>query len=122
MPSTVAVAVWPALSLMLADADRALPSPLTTESAGQATTPDRLSAQVQWTVTSPVNQPLAFGVPTTFPVRVGAVLSTLMAGVVTEALLPAASVAVAVSVCAAPSPKVWALSCVLTPDKASDAV
>ena len=62
MPSTVAVAVWPALSVTLAEADRSLPSPVTTVSAGQATTPDRLSVQVQWTVTSPVYQPLAFGV------------------------------------------------------------
>src|SRR4051794_12441857 len=122
MPSTVAEAVWPALSVTLAEADRSLPSPSTTESAGQATTPDRLSAQVQWTVTSPVNQPSPFGVPRTLPVMVGAVLSTLTSGVVIEALLPAASVAVAVSAWAAPSPKVCALSCVFTPDSASDAV
>src|SRR6476619_96465 len=105
MPSTVAEAVWPALSVTLAEADRSLPSPLTTELAGQSTTPDRLSAQVQWTVTAPEYQPLAFGVPTTSPVIVGAVLSTLTIWVVTESLLPAASVAVALSVCPAPSPK-----------------
>src|SRR3954454_14429221 len=63
MPSTVAEAVWPAVSGTLAEPDRSLPSPLTRESAGQSTTPDRLSAQVQWTVTSPVYQPLAFGIP-----------------------------------------------------------
>ena len=122
MPSTVADAVWPARSVTLAEADRSLPSPLTTESVGQAMTPDRLSAQVQWTVTSPVNQPLPFAVLTTLPVMVGAVLSTLTAEVVMEELLPAVSVAVAVSVCAAPSPKVWALSWVLMPDRASEAV
>src|SRR5690349_18621277 len=82
MPSTVAEAVWPALSETLAEADRSLPSPVTTASAGQAATPDRLSAQVQWTVTSPVNQPFAFGVPTTLPVMVGEVLSTFTVGVV----------------------------------------
>src|SRR3954452_17534121 len=91
MPSTVAEAVWPALSVTLAEADRSLPSPLTTESAGQVTTPDRLSSHVQCTVTSPVNHPLAFGVPTALPVMVGAVLSTLTTELVTEPLLPAAS-------------------------------
>src|SRR5919202_3557962 len=93
MPLTVAVARWPALSFTVAEADRLLPSPFTTVSAGQATTPDRLSAQVQCTVTSPVNQPLLFGVPTIAPKMVGAVLSTLTTGVVTDALLPAVSVA-----------------------------
>src|SRR3954451_15350868 len=122
MPPTVAMVVWPALSLTEAEAERLLPSPVTTVSAGQATTPDRLSAQVQWTVTSPLNQPLAFGVPTTVPEMVGGVVSTLTRGVRTEALLPAASVAVAVSVWPAPSPNVCALSWVLTPESASDAV
>src|SRR5690348_3280303 len=86
MLPTVALAVLPALSLTEAAADRLLPSPLTTVSAGQATTPERLSAQVQWTVTSPVNQPLPFGVLTMLPLMVGLVLSTLTDGVVTEAL------------------------------------
>src|SRR4051812_21646698 len=122
MASTVAEAVWPALSVTLAEAERSLPSPLTTESAGQSTTPERLSSQLQCTVTSPLNQPLPFGVPTALPMMVGAVLSTLTAGVVTEALLPAVSVAGAVSVWAAPSPKVCALSCVLMPESASEAV
>src|SRR5918912_3925003 len=93
MPFTVAVVTWPALSLTVAEADRLPPSPVTTVSAGQAITPDRLSAQVQCTVTSPVNQPLLFGVPTTLPEMVGAVLSTFTTGVVTDPLLPAVSVA-----------------------------
>src|SRR4051794_8796264 len=53
---------------------------------------------------------------------VGAVLSTLTAGVVTEALLPAVSVAVAVSVWSLPSPNVWARSWLLMPERESDAV
>src|SRR4051794_9830063 len=85
MPSTVAVATFPALSLTEADAERFEPSPLTTVSAGQATTPDRVSAQVQWTVTSFENQPFAFGVLTTAPMIVGVVSSTLTTGVVTDA-------------------------------------
>src|SRR5689334_15114788 len=77
IPVTVAVVAWPALSVTVALADRFDPSPPTSVSAGQATTPERLSSQVQWTVTSLLNQPLPFGVPTTLPVMVGAVLSTL---------------------------------------------
>ena len=42
-------------------AARALPSPVTTVSSGQETTPERLSSQVQWTVTSPSYQPSASG-------------------------------------------------------------
>src|SRR4051794_15453526 len=122
MPSTRAAAVWPARSLTDAEADRLRPSPVTTESAGQPTTPDRLSAQVQWIVTSPLNQPFAFGLPITVPEIVGAVVSTLTTGVVTDALLPAASVAVASAVWFAPSPNGCASSCVFTPDSASEAV
>src|SRR4051794_7742406 len=108
--------------MTLALAERLLPSPVMVESAGQVRTPERLSAQVQWTFTSPVNQPLVFGELTTAPVMVGAVLSMLTTGVFTEALLPAVSVAVAVSVGPAPSPKVWARSWVLTPERPSEAV
>jgi hypothetical protein len=110
------------LSFTVALTVRSEPSPVTTESVGQETTPERLSLQVQWTVTSPENQPLAFGVSTTAPVMTGAVLSTLTTDVLTESLLPAASVAVAVSVWSAPSPKVCAWSWLLMPDSVSLAV
>src|SRR5689334_8984241 len=69
-----AVMLLPALSLIVWVAFRPSPSPVMTLSAGQATTPERLSAQVQWIVTSPVYQPLAPSVPLMIvPLSVGAV-------------------------------------------------
>src|SRR3982751_5415953 len=62
MPLTVAPVVLPALSVTEAPAERLLPSPVSVLSAGAAPArPDRASAAVQRTVTSPLYQPLPFG-------------------------------------------------------------
>src|SRR5205823_1401755 len=92
-----AVAELPALSVTVAVAVRPLPSPVMVDGPGQATTPDRLSAQVQVMVTSPRYQPAALAAGAAWPTMVGAVLSTLIAATVAEAALPAASVAVPVT-------------------------
>ncbi len=57
MPSTVLVAVLPAMSVQLAVEERLPPSPFTIVSAGWPAGPDSRSVQVQLTVTSPVCQP-----------------------------------------------------------------
>src|SRR4051794_30192479 len=58
----VVVVQLPARSQTVVVAVRPRPLPLMTLSAGQPPAmPERASAQVQWTVTSPLYQPLAFG-------------------------------------------------------------
>jgi hypothetical protein len=74
----------------------ALPSPLRIWSAGQLTTPERLSAQENATVTSPWYQPFAFGLVVAVALMVGAVASRLI--VTFSLLLPPALVAEQVSV------------------------
>src|SRR6476646_9446279 len=77
MPSTVADEWLPALSSMLAVADRLSPSPVITESSGhRPSIPESASLHVQWTVTSPWYQPFAFGAVVGAPVIAGAVSST----------------------------------------------
>src|SRR6476646_2292144 len=103
MPSTVAEEWFPAWSSMLAVADRLSPSPVITESAGHGpSSPESASLHVQWTVTSPLYQPFAFGAVVAAPVIVGAVSSTLMSATVEESLLSAASTAWPVTDCEAP--------------------
>src|SRR5205823_1870017 len=98
-------------------AERAPPSPMITESAGQVT-PDRLSSHVQWTVTSPAYQPLAFGAVVALPLIVGAVVSMLMPETVVVALLSAASTAVPSTGWPAPSvPTVTGSVQVATPER-----
>src|SRR5207302_201331 len=80
-------------------------------------TPERASVQDQVTSTSPVCQP-----PSKEAVRTGAVLSTLMPVTVSEALLPAASVAVPVADWSVPSPRTFGAETVATPDSESSAV
>src|SRR5262249_37490859 len=72
-------------------------------SGGQVATPAPASAQVKCAVTGVLFQPLALadGLIDTF--IVGAVTSMPNAALVTEAVLPALSVAVPTTVCAAPS-------------------
>src|SRR5437763_227480 len=112
-----AVAELPALSVTVAVAVRPLPSPVIVDGPGQATTPDRLSAQVQVMVTSPRYQPAALAAGAAWPTMVGAVLSTLIAATVAEAALPAASVAVPVTDWLAPSPTVGGVVQLATPDR-----
>ncbi len=123
-PLTVALAVLPALSPTEALAERLLPSPVTTLLAGQAPSPampERLSLQVQATVTSPVYQPLVFLVgPLGVPLSDGADLSMLIPPTVVLALLSALSTAVPVTDWLAPSPlSVVELVQLLMPDVAS---
>ncbi len=117
MPLTVLVAVLPALSAQVAVADRLAPSPVTVVAAGCAAGPDSASVQVQVTVTSPFCQPLG-----NVPVSTGAVLSMLTVTVLLVALLPAASVAVPLTLWLAPSLRVVGADLVATPESASLAV
>jgi hypothetical protein len=81
-----------------------LPSPRVL-AAGQDRTPERpsWSAQVNVAVTSALNQPLPFASADRLPVTVGLLLSTLTL-VSSVAELPALSVALPSTFCAAPSP------------------
>src|SRR4051812_11395717 len=96
--SAASVAVPPALWFS--------PSP-TVLAAGQERTPESpsWSAQVNVAVTSDVNQPFSFARVDSAPVSVGLVLSTFTV-VSSVAELPALSVAVPWTLCAAPSPLV----------------
>src|SRR4051794_14224546 len=103
-PADVVVTL-PALSETLAVTDWSSPSPCTGVSAGQSpSTPDRLSSQVQATVTSPLYHPAAFGSVVATPDRVGEVVSTLMCWIVAVAVLPTLSTASPLTDCSAPSP------------------
>jgi hypothetical protein len=74
----VALVEFPALSGTVAVAVRPVPSLEIVESAGQLPLiPERASEHVQWTATSLLYQPAAFGLPTGVPERLGAVLSML---------------------------------------------
>src|SRR5688572_340784 len=120
MPETLAVAQLPARSQTVALAERLAPSPVTVLAAGQApASPDSISEQVHWTTTSPLYQPLPFGAVVAVPLRLGAVLSTLMPATVAMALLPAASTAVPVADWPAPSPSVCGAVQVSMPESAS---
>src|SRR3954453_20060992 len=96
--SAASVAVPPALW--------SLPSP-SVLAAGQDRTPERPSWSAQGNAggASPLNQPLPFASADRVPVTVGLVLSTLTV-VSSVAELPALSVAVPWTFCAAPSPLV----------------
>jgi hypothetical protein len=93
MPLTEADLVLPALSLMLADAPRLLPSPVMVLFAGwvAGSTPDRPSSPVHATLTSPLYQPAPLAAVVVAPTSDGAVLSMLMSLIVVELLLPAMS-------------------------------
>src|SRR3954470_6602099 len=105
---------------MLTDADSALPSPVITESAGQAPRrPDSGSLHDQWIVTSPLYQPSVVGAVVAAPVMVGAVLSMLIPDTVALSLLPAVSVALPVTDCASPSPRSAGDAQAATPDRLS---
>ena len=94
IPPAVVFAVFPALSLIDSLAERLSPSPLTVLSAGQLpSTPESASEQFQPMITSPAYQPAAFGSVVGVPLRVGAVLSTLMRLTPPCFELPAASTA-----------------------------
>jgi hypothetical protein len=95
------------------------PSAVTTSSAGQETTPERLSLHVQCTVTGPVAyQPS--GVAGALAVNVGAVWSMLTPLTLAERLLSAASTAEPDTDCAAPSAdNVVGAGHEATPDNAS---
>src|SRR4051794_5700289 len=105
MPLTDAPVALPALSLTVADADKASPSPVTVLAAGQAPSrPDSESEHVHCTVTSPLYQPAPFGAVVVAPLSDGSVSSTFMPFTVVDALLPAASIAVPLADWPAPSP------------------
>src|SRR6266540_3957414 len=92
MPDTLAVALLPALSVAVPDAEF-VPLLLSVTASGQVAIPDRLSPQVKWTFTGPVYQPLLPTVPLTIdPVMLGAVLSSLTV-TLSVPTLPAVSVA-----------------------------
>src|SRR3954447_14985967 len=114
MPVTVLVVVLPAWSVQLVVADRLAPSPLTTLSDGSAAGPDTASVQDQLTVTLSVCQPRS-----NVPVRVGAVLSTLILLTPAVLLFPAASVTVAEALWFSPSPRKSGFGVAATPDSAS---
>src|SRR5947209_2149865 len=123
MPPTVCVVALPALSVAVAVEDRLSPEPVTWVSPGHWSTPDRLSAQVQWTRTSPLYQPAPFGFVVGAPDSAGGVLSRLMPPRLVVAVLPAASVAVPVALWLAPSVlRMVGLEQPWTPERASPQV
>ena len=93
MPVTVPAPLFPARSLMLADAPRLRPSPLMVLLTGwvAASIPDRPSAPVQAMETSPRYHSPPLESPVGAPVSEGAVLSMLILSTVTELALPATS-------------------------------
>src|SRR5262245_58519486 len=124
MPLTAPLPLLPARSLTEALAPRLPPLPSITLSAGTVdrSTPERTSAAVQWMVTSPLYQPAAFGWLVGAPLSVGAVLSTLRAPTLVLALLPAASVAVPLTLWFLPSLSVWGAVQPLIPERSSEHV
>src|SRR5437588_8691688 len=94
----VAVVVLPALSLTDALAVRPVPSLLIVLSLGQLPLiPERVSEQVQWTVTFVLYHPAPLGLVVGAPFSVGATLSMLMLLTVALELLSAVSTAVPVA-------------------------
>src|SRR4051794_23366812 len=119
---TEPTASLPAASRMLRWAVTA-PSPETTSSAGHETTPERVSAQVQWMVTGPLYQPLPLGEVVAAPEMVGTVLSSLMP--VTEAAVELSAASNAVPEAESPVPSVESVDDegqVAMPDVASEHV
>src|SRR4051794_41553225 len=89
-------------------------------SAGAAPSrPERASAAVHLTVTSRLYQPARFGSVVAAPLSVGAVLSTLIGPTVASLLLPAVSVAVPLTDCAFPSPRVEGAGQLAMPERLS---
>ena len=86
----------PALSVAVALAVSAVPSPVIVLFAGLVV-PDRASVAVHATVTSPLYHPAEFGFVVGAPLRVGATLSMLMPPTVVLAVLSALSVTVPVT-------------------------
>jgi hypothetical protein len=86
----------PALSMAVALAVSAVPSPVIVLFAG-VVVPDSASAAVHATATSPLYQPAAFGLVVGAPVSVGAILSMLMPLTVALAVLSALSLTVPVT-------------------------
>ena len=120
MPSTVALAGFPALSAVFAVAPRFSPSPVTVLFGGHAPSmPERPSAQAHSTATSPRYQPAAFGLVVDAPLIVGEVLSMLRSLTVALAVLSALSVTLPITDCAAPSPRVVGPLHNATPESAS---
>ena len=101
MPAVVAVAVFPAASLAVPLTDWLRPSP-TFCAAEQVSTPESASPQTDVTVTGALYHPSAFGERSRETETVGFVLSMLTnAG--SEAVFPALSVAVPMTLWCAPS-------------------
>src|SRR4051794_32154749 len=101
MPLTVVLFEFPAASTAVPNADWAAPSLASVVAGEHVSTPERLSAHVNDTVTGALYQPFRFAGGTA-PVIVGAVLSMLTVADAV-ALLPALSEVEPVTVCAAPS-------------------
>src|SRR6266571_4660148 len=100
----VSEAVLPALSSHVPTDDWPAPSPLSVWLTEAATGPDSGSAQLQFTVTSPLFQPLPLAAVRLTKVMTGAVLSMLMPLAVAVGLvLPALSLQVPEADCPAPS-------------------
>ena len=91
----VALVVFAARSLTDAPAVRPVPSLVMVSFGGHAPSiPESASLHDQWIATSPLYQPLPFGLLVGAPASAGAVLSMLMADTVADWELPATSVAV----------------------------
>ena len=102
-PVCVFVAVLPALSVQVPIADWLGPSDESVWLAFAANTPDRLSAQLQFSATSELFHPLAFAAVRLTKVMIGTPRSILMPPAVAEEVLPALSVQVPETDCPAPS-------------------
>ncbi len=94
---TVAEAEFPALSRQVPVTDWPPPSPRVV-GEGALNTPDKASEQVKLTVTVTLFQPFALAEGNLEPVMTGGVLSMFIPVTVTEAVLPALSVHVALLV------------------------
>src|SRR2546428_2284154 len=98
MPLTVALAVFPTLSVAVPGTDCPVPSPLSVTGGVQLAMPDPTSAHVKVTTTSVLFHPAPFAAGVRPAVIVGLVVSTTVTLKPADAVLFAASVAVHVTV------------------------
>src|SRR2546425_3648873 len=112
--------VFPARSLAVPVTVWFAPSVETVWSGGQMAMPDAVSVQSKCAVTGSLFHPFAFAGGVRLTVIVGAVRSMLKGRLVTDAVLPARSVAVPVAVRLIPSrSKTWSAGQVTMPEPAS---
>src|SRR5881296_1350654 len=96
IPPTVAVVELPLVSVAVPITDWPAPSVVRSWSASHEAR--NRSVHTKWTVTAVLFHPAPFGTGLAAPTMVGAVVSTIVARTVAERELPAASVAVHVTV------------------------